>query len=753
MPGLSGELIDNPRDLTREHQARRRPYYEKSVRVTDAPAYEQDGWQIHRTAVRVARLRKPKSHDVLFEDRLWQLFHQLGAKQMNADRNCRLVMDGPYTKQVDVVACMENCVFLVECKSSQDADPEPINVRTTLEWAVGHRSQIERCVKEAFGRDIGHICYVVALSSSEKREIDQRYVAAQRGKHVLLWSAQDISYVEQLVRQVSSAARYQLFSVIFGSMRRREERLKCPAVRGKVGGNYIYSFMLPAGELARFAYVHHRKLSGVADAARVYQRMLRSEKIRSIANFLCEGGYFPNSVVVSFSKPVRWDQKESIDHSALGTLTLPEYYGSAWIIDGQHRLYGAVQSRPDMLLPVLAFQNLGTREQANLFVEINRQQTPVPPDLLWDLYTEIYAGTPDRRQQKLLDISNTAKILAESGPLAGIVDIPSNPARGNVKLKMTTVCTTLQSYSPWDLLRHPTNPDQNSENAARIIDCYYSALRELWPEEWGNESLGVVLSNNGFGVFIMVLSDILRHLVYKERRALLQQRQSQALTAAFRDQYLRPAVELLKQDVTSNRQRNLALEIRRKTGRGPQSTNAAMLDLAIRESIADFSPPRIETNPAPPEVPPEPTSIHDKALRAEGTLRSYVMGALKEQYGDESWWPNGVNAHLREEAQRAWTSEIRRQPYLASEEPSPERLFEFLGLGQVSEVVCKHANWEDVFKAVFIDKANFQRRVADVAALRNPVAHERTYNDVVFLDGTSSLVWLALTLGDPDLRP
>ncbi|GAG62673.1 unnamed protein product, partial [marine sediment metagenome] len=40
-------------------------------------------------------------------------------------------------------------------------------------------------------------------------------------------------------------------------------------------------------------------------------------------------------------------------NAAVGIITLPEYYGCAWIIDGQHRLYGAAHAKEDIVVPVL----------------------------------------------------------------------------------------------------------------------------------------------------------------------------------------------------------------------------------------------------------------------------------------------------------------------------------------------------------------------------------------------------------------
>ena len=66
---------------------------------------------------------------------------------------------------------------------------------------------------------------------------------------------------------------------------------------------------------------------------------------------------------------MRFDVKDKDGKEAWGTLHLPPNYASAWIIDGQHRLYGYAYARGTgfnqdaTVLPVLAYENLPVNKE------------------------------------------------------------------------------------------------------------------------------------------------------------------------------------------------------------------------------------------------------------------------------------------------------------------------------------------------------------------------------------------------------
>ena len=133
---------------------------------------------------------------------------------------------------------------------------------------------------------------------------------------------------------------------------------------------------------------------------------MSKSRIRDIAKFIKDCGYFPTNLLINFTRSVRFDQSshDEIADVAYGTLYLPDRYRSAWIIDGQHRLYGFSPLEDKFLdqnVIVVAFERMAKAEEAQLFVTINHEQKSVPKHLLDDLEGEFKWGSGEPTEQKL----------------------------------------------------------------------------------------------------------------------------------------------------------------------------------------------------------------------------------------------------------------------------------------------------------------------------------------------------------------
>src|SRR5690606_14039865 len=119
-------------------------------------------------------------------------------------------------------------------------------------------------------------------------------------------------------------------------------------------------------KLLKISFVLHRSKANVAMMP-TYQRLIKKRRLAAIHDFVESEGYFPNSIVISIeaAKPKdayfeRANTQVENTKSAAGILHLPKKYRSAFIIDGQHRLYGYANSqyRSTNTIPVVAFINL-----------------------------------------------------------------------------------------------------------------------------------------------------------------------------------------------------------------------------------------------------------------------------------------------------------------------------------------------------------------------------------------------------------
>src|ERR1700733_14197063 len=110
-----------------------------------------------------------------------------------------------------------------------------------------------------------------------------------------------------------------------------------------------------------------------------------------------------------------------------GILHLPQTFRAAYVIDGQHRLYGYAESSraSSDLIPVVAFVNLQQSDQVKLFMQINENQQAVPKNLRNTLNADLLWDSTDKRKQAQALKLKVAQLLGE---------LKSSPLRGRIVL-------------------------------------------------------------------------------------------------------------------------------------------------------------------------------------------------------------------------------------------------------------------------------------------------------------------------------
>ena len=100
-----------------------------------------------------------------------------------------------------------------------------------------------------------------------------------------------------------------------------------------------------SGEITKNCLCIHRAKGKQTDVD-TYQRLLKRSRILDIRDYVTNGGYFPTNIVLNIRsrRPLQFDKAATppnVDSSIgnIGWLSLPAEYKSAWIIDGQHRLF------------------------------------------------------------------------------------------------------------------------------------------------------------------------------------------------------------------------------------------------------------------------------------------------------------------------------------------------------------------------------------------------------------------------------
>ena len=111
-----------------------------------------------------------------------------------------------------------------------------------------------------------------------------------------------------------------------------------------------------------------------------YQRLLVEKRARDISEYLDNGNIIPGSIILSAQAGTDFSYKADEDMLEIDTSSCPLF-----VIDGQHRLYGANMSKQDVKLPVCIFTGLNLKQEVQYFLDINSYQKGVPRTLRIEL--------------------------------------------------------------------------------------------------------------------------------------------------------------------------------------------------------------------------------------------------------------------------------------------------------------------------------------------------------------------------------
>ena len=383
---------------------RGRPTEQRTIEKHDLSDYEARGWTVLRHNKASIRLHRPKPQPKLLEDRVWSVLYKMGFTHLSGKNGAKLVFDERDTRsasqQLDVVAIDDEVAISVECKSYREEHTDPKFVEKLAKHAT---------IRGPFARAVasGYPCTPARKVATPMVTWDLvvREAESKRAEHesVTVFNERELEYYEALVKQLGPAARYQLLADLFHDRRIQGLETRIPALRTKMGKYEAYTFAVRPGYLLKICYIAHRAKGKPGDLD-AYQRMVKKKRLADIGRFISEGGVFPTNIVINFdgNAKLRFDRSKQETQGAdaggvYGWLTIAPCYGSAWIIDGQHRLF-AYSGHPRVdssFLSVVAFNGLDPAKQTEMFVDVNSEQRRVPRSLLVQLDAVLKWSSPD----------------------------------------------------------------------------------------------------------------------------------------------------------------------------------------------------------------------------------------------------------------------------------------------------------------------------------------------------------------------
>lgn len=526
---LKTKFTSEPSSLGKLYKSKRNNYYIRNVDHNLAEAMIKEGWEEIGQLKTKTRLRKLKSHSTKFEDDIWCQLYDLGYRCLNISNDFSLNFGKDFLekKQIDVFAVNEDSILLIECKSSRDSS-KASSLKTEFEGLDNRLQGFSKTLEQLFGERTRKIKYIFA---TRNLRIDEDSADIQRLESTgsFFYNDNTFEYVNSLIKAYKKAAHYQFMSLLFKGKSINKDRIEVPAIEGFMGKKKYYMFSIEPHLLLKIGFILHRTRANKSEMP-TYQRLLVPQRLKGISKFIEEGGYFPNSIILNFSKneQLQFEAAQRVEdsHSRLGILKIPNAYAIAYIIDGQHRVYGYAQSefKESNTIPVVAFYGLESAEQLKIFMDINENQKAVSPTLRMTLEKDLYwdAERADSRI-KALRSAITEELSTSSGPLYNKISLGEDKAKlsanpfGNAlvssgllpKANGNKYEPNSAEFSLYNIhnLNHDTEMRRTLNSIVKFLNKCYGFVEENYPIIYNHENYFIV-SNRGTFAFISTIGSL-----------------------------------------------------------------------------------------------------------------------------------------------------------------------------------------------------------------------------------------------------
>lgn len=346
-------------------------------------------------------------------------------------------------------------------------------------------------------------------------------------KKMSLWGRQELEYYEALAATLGQYAKYEILHAL--KIRTKEERDTHRVLAFRIrqphdeSENELFLFTMTPDRLLKTSVVF-RRASNNADA---YQRMLQAKRLPKILRFISSAeAILPTDLILHLSERVTVDELD-IDlenlrdsrghHVSLGSthydlvvLNIPMEYASPELIDGQHRLFAFTNAEPatkrSFNLVLLGLKGLREKQQQKTFLAINDTAKRVDPNLVAYLkYTK-----DDVKCQ------SDPELMA----IRVVVDLTEHhPFKDAIRLLDTgRNIITLKGFSGYDLkgllsrngLLRKYTPENEPGQYVTALRIYFSAIKELFKDEWDNPKTYIIATNRGISAFLKLLRSVLK---------------------------------------------------------------------------------------------------------------------------------------------------------------------------------------------------------------------------------------------------
>lgn len=271
-------------------------------------------------------------------------------------------------------------------------------------------------------------------------------------------------------------------------------------IKTTFGNTDAYIFLMDINSVMPIYYVAVRGRDNIEGAV---QRVLNKRRLAEISEFVLKGNMFFNTFILN------WTDKNYSPEITKDHISIPIVSASAQVIDGQHRLEGlkmACEKEPNIgknKIIVVMTNKISTQEAANIFLNINTEQKPVPKTLVYDLFSEL--KPKDYFLVRANDIAERLHIDKDS-PYYQTIKM-AGAAMGVGKIDASSVVNALKPYTIDDGTFQEYNLS-DFESQYKVITNFFQSIKFYYEAEgiWLKPQ-NPFMSNAGFFAAIKFLCE------------------------------------------------------------------------------------------------------------------------------------------------------------------------------------------------------------------------------------------------------
>jgi DNA sulfur modification protein DndB len=748
-PDLLLNLLSDKAMAQAEYKRRKSEYTSKSVHTADVEQHILDGWEVSRTGKRQCRLKKPKAHHRALEDRAWCFLYRMGYAKIG-DKRFKIEFErqngSKGSKQIDAFAADNETAIVIECKSKEERGKK--SLRLDIQETVSLQNYIRKSIFSHFsGVKKPKIIWVYFTSNIIWTDND---IERAKDANIYIITENEIQYFETFLNHLGPAGRHQIIGELLQGQKISNVPIKkVPAIRGTLAGKTFYSFVTTPRDLLRIAFVNHQALNH-PDGTPAYQRMISSSRIKQIGSFIKDGGFFPTNILVNFTESPKFELLPKTDNTDVnikfGQLTLPSKYRSAWIIDGQHRLYGYSgldDKYLDQSLVVLAFEKLPKVKEADLFITINHKQKSVPPALLVALLADLKMGDADPKTALSALASAVVRTVNadKASPFFQTFRMPDVPPSERQNLTISEVVNGLNRSALLGRVVHKTighgplsgsDDAQTIERARKVLNGYFDAIRSANENRWDAGAKEYIRVNPGIRAHLMLLPEIMSYVSHKKGVDFLTVSDSEVVSNVLEiAQPILSFINTASDDQIKNR-------FARHFGEGGVKDYLFNLSELIATEIDDFGSEEFKRVLSQRESDSIAEANKD-IMAASEIMTDVVIQTLKAVHGthmldsgDPAYWELGIpKTQIKERAHNA------QQADPLERRKRKEAYLNVLDLKEIIEANCNWSHFQTTFSRAMPGDAKkssgkYTSWLAKFNDIRKIAAHKnslRTYTD------------------------